>query len=292
MLLSREEMKFDVGAARFDLGRDRELLTWIFSQALFGEATGCYCGASLYMAPDIASASFYSKQAIEEFAHFRNFLRIFKILGTRPQPPHRLIRMLTTHEPLWDHHVCLEMAIGEGLVLMAFDALIDTIDEPQIKSILKTIAAQEVGHVEFGEAQTLRVLKERPGRRRQLLGRTLVSIEALKWLAKHLSQWVPKHHPVMELIPAFLDHAIRVTEERMRRLGLLEGKLADIGALRRWALIAGGMSAAFFRGLFRRRTPPIPYNYLHDPIIEEFLSGDGAAARSSPDPGEPLTSTR
>jgi hypothetical protein len=36
MLLSREEQTHDFGGARFDLDRDRDVLSWNFSQFLFG----------------------------------------------------------------------------------------------------------------------------------------------------------------------------------------------------------------------------------------------------------------
>jgi hypothetical protein len=274
MLLTREEMRFDVGAARFDLEKDKELLSWIMSQALFGEATGCYCGATLYTAPDIDAATFLSKQAVEEFAHYRNFLRIFKVLGTRPQPPHRVIRFLTGHEKLWDHHVALEMAVGEGLVLEAFYALIDTIDQPEIKAILKATAKQEEGHTSFGEQRTLQVLRETPRRRRQLLGRCLLSIEALKWLAPRVERRVPKGHPVCALLPAFLRHVIRDTELRLTRMGLLTEPLESIGFARRWALIANGLFWAFARGLFARTKPRIPDTYLRDPMTQRMLEGE------------------
>jgi len=287
MLLPRDEMKFDMGSARFDVERDKDLLGWIFSQALFGEATGCYCGAALYTAPDVGAGIFLSKQAVEEFAHFKNFLRIFRILGVRPQPPNRVIKFLTSHEELWEHHVCLEMAIGEGLVLTAFDAFIDAIDHPEIKRILKTVAQQEVGHCEFGEQQTLKALRERPDLRRQLLGRALVTLAALRFLAKRISRWTPKNHPVMDLMPRFLEHTIRVTEERLRRLGLLRGRLADIGFVSRWSLMVYGLTAAWVRGLFASKKPRIPENYLSDPIIDEFLGGD-PAREPEPDP-EPVS---
>ncbi len=286
--MTREEMKFGVGAARFDVARDRDILGWIFSQALFGEATGCYCGAALYTAPDVGAGMFLARQSVEEFAHFRSFLKIFRILGVRPQPPNRVIKFLTSHESLWEHHVCLEMAVGEGLVLIAFDAFIDTIDHPEIKAILKAVSAQEVGHTEFGEQETLKALAARPGLRRQLLGRCLVTIAALRFLAKRISRWVPKGHPVMDLMPRFLEHTIRVTEERMRRLGLLRGKLDEICATRRWSLMAYGVLAAFARGLVASKKPRIPENYLQDPIIDEYLGGGGGAREPEPEP-EPAT---
>jgi hypothetical protein len=41
---------FDFGGATLDLedARDRALLQFVLSQALYGEATGVYCGKSLY----------------------------------------------------------------------------------------------------------------------------------------------------------------------------------------------------------------------------------------------------
>jgi len=281
MLVSREELRFDLGGARFDLERDRSLLTWIFSQSLFGEATGCYCGAALYTAPDIESATFLSRQALEEFAHFHNFLRIFRILGTRPRPPHPVMRFLTTHEKLWDHHVCLEMAVGEGLVLIAFDMLIEAFDQPDIKAILQAIADQECGHVRFGEQQTLKLLRERPRLRRQLLGRALISLAAMRLLGRHVQRWTPPGHPVMSRAPEFLEHAVRVTEMRLRRLGLLDRPLSELGRLERAGLMALGPAAAFFRGLVTSRKPRIPRNYLQDPVIDRVLGA------GRPTPGEP-----
>jgi rubrerythrin len=274
MLLTRDEMHFDAGGARFDLEKDKEILSWIMSQALFGEATGCYCGATLYTAPDIDAATFLSKQAVEEFSHFRNFLKIFKILGARPQPPHRVIKFLTGHERLWDHHVALEMAVGEGLVLEVFYVLIETIDHPEIKAILKATAHQEEGHTNFGEERTLQVLRETPRRRRQLLGRCLLSIQALKWLAPRVEKMIPKDHPVLKLMPEFLRHVIRNTEVRLTRLGLLTEPLGSIGAVRRWSLIANGLFWAFARGLFARSKPSIPETYLDDPMTARALRGD------------------
>lgn len=281
MLLTRDEMHFDVGTARFDLEKDKEILSWVMSQALFGEATGCYCGATLYTAPDIDAATFLSRQAVEEFAHFRNFLKIFKILGTKPQPPNGVIKFLTGHETLWDHHVALEMAIGEGLVLEVFYALIDTIDHPEIKAMLKSTAHQEEGHTDFGEQRTMQVLKETPRRRRQLLGRCLLSIEALKWLAPRVEKRVPKDHPVVKLLPAFLAHVIKNAELRLRRMGLLTEPLENIGFVRRWSLIANGMFWAFARGLFARRKPRIPDTYLQDPMTSRVLAGEAV-----PEPSE------
>ena len=47
-----DEGSYDFGDARFDLNdpADREILRFILSQALYGEATGVFCGKSLYSA--------------------------------------------------------------------------------------------------------------------------------------------------------------------------------------------------------------------------------------------------
>jgi hypothetical protein len=64
---------YDFGGATFDLGssRDREIVRFILSQALFGEATGVYCGRSLYAARSLEAAEFYVRQARQELAHLR-----------------------------------------------------------------------------------------------------------------------------------------------------------------------------------------------------------------------------
>ena len=49
---------YDFGGACFDLEKaeDREIVRFILSQALFGEATGVYCGKSLYSAGSLEAA--------------------------------------------------------------------------------------------------------------------------------------------------------------------------------------------------------------------------------------------
>ena len=58
MLLEREEIRFDFGAAAFELPRDRDMLGWIFSQFLYGEVTGIQVGHWIHHAPDLESARF------------------------------------------------------------------------------------------------------------------------------------------------------------------------------------------------------------------------------------------
>ena len=151
MLLSRQEMTFDFGTARLSAERDRALLGWIVNQFLYGEVTGIQCGHWLYEAPDLDAARFFSRQAVEEFQHVDNFLRILDLLGEAPAPPHRIVRFLSTGmmPASFEEHVCLEMALGEGFVLMALYAVIDTIDHPGIREILERGGLDDVDPAEF-----------------------------------------------------------------------------------------------------------------------------------------------
>src|SRR3954464_6308971 len=112
MLVSREEMRFDFGGAKFRLPRDAALLGWIFSQFLYGEVTGIQCGHWLYRAPHFGAAVFLAKQAGEELSHVKKFLRILSLLGEKPEPAHWAVRFLSTGMMggSWGEHVALEMA--------------------------------------------------------------------------------------------------------------------------------------------------------------------------------------
>ena len=59
-------MSFDFGGAKLDPVKDREMLGWMFNQFLYGEVTGIQIGEWLYNAPDLESARFLSRQAVEE----------------------------------------------------------------------------------------------------------------------------------------------------------------------------------------------------------------------------------
>src|SRR3954466_1940425 len=169
MLLTREEMTFDFGPARLSAERDARLLAWVMNQFLYGEVTGIQCGRWLYEAPDLESARFFSRQAVEEFQHVDNFLRILDLLGEPPAPAHPLVRFLTTGmmPGSFEEHVCLEMAQGEGFVLMALYGVIDTLDQPDVVAILQRAVKQEERHVDFGERRTARAVREQPGLKRR-----------------------------------------------------------------------------------------------------------------------------
>src|SRR5215467_13232338 len=164
MLVSREEMRFDFGGAKFRLPRDASVLKWIFDQFLYGEVTGIQCGHWLYRAPSLEAATFFARQAVEELSHVRQFLRLYDLIGVRPRRAHPVIRFMATGAmgATYAEHVATEMAVGEGLVLMIFYALIDTIADERLVKILEGAARQEERHVAFGERQTLRLVQADP----------------------------------------------------------------------------------------------------------------------------------
>jgi hypothetical protein len=269
MLLSRAEMTFDFGGAKFEAARDGEFLAWSFSQFLYGEVTGIQCGHWLYHAPDLDAAAFFAKQAGEELSHVRSFLRILELLGAPPQPPHRVVKFLSTGfmGGTFEEHVSLEMAQGEGLVLMVFYALIDTLDHPEIVRILEAACVQEERHVAFGEERTARAVAERPGLRRRLLGLNLVSLGGTARLARWMQKRMPAEHPVLRQLPAFLARANDASELRLRRMGLLDRPLAELGRARRAALMLEGLAARYAGALLPRRRRLLTDTYLADPVV-------------------------
>src|SRR5512141_918330 len=104
---------YDFGGAVFDLNapRDRDIVRFILSQALFGEATGIYCGKSLYAARSLEAAEFYVRQARQELAHLRLFADIFRALELEPLPGHWVIRLPSSHNEYYPLKVFLEHAV-------------------------------------------------------------------------------------------------------------------------------------------------------------------------------------
>ena len=196
MLLTREEMTFDFGGAKLDPERDRELLGWMFNQFLYGEMTGIQVGHWLYDAPDVNAARFLARQSLEEMQHVDNFLRIMTSLGLSPGEAHWAVRFLSTGMMggSWAEHVALEMAQGEGFVLMAFYGIIDTLDHKPSVDILRRAVKQEERHVEFGEQQTMKAIAGKSGLRRRLLGMSLVSMWAVRRLVRFMVIWLFKDY--------------------------------------------------------------------------------------------------
>ena len=270
MLLTREEMTFDFGGARFDAVRDRQVLAWMMHQFLYGEVTGIQCGHWLYGAPDLEAARFFSRQAVEEFQHVDNFLRILEMLGESPAPAHPMVRFLTSGmmPSTFEEHVCLEMALGEGFVLMALYGVIDTLEHEQIRAILQRAVKQEERHVDFGERRTSALVRARPSLRRRLLGLSLVSTWGVRRLGAFMRSRLPADHPVLSKLPAFLEFTVGCAEKRLLRMGVLAKPLAELSALEKAAAVAEAYGTSLLtaplRLLPRKR---LTDTYLRDPAV-------------------------
>lgn len=299
MLLSREEMTVDFGGARLDPTRDRDALAWMMSQFLYGEVTGIQVGQWLYDAPDLESARFLARQAVEELQHVDNFLRIMALLEVEPRPPHPMLRLLATGMmgSSWAEHVSLEMAAGEGYVLMCLYALIDTLDHPQVVEILSRAVRQEERHVAFGEQQTMKLVTARPSLRRRLLGLNLVSLWAVGRLARFMESRLPQDSPALRQLPHFLRRVVAAHEARMLRMGLLAGPLCDLSAVRRALLVAEAYAAKLLAVPLRlvRRKKRLTDTYLSDPALRPSmgtLTGFPSPAVQEVVGQSPQTSTR
>ena len=286
MLLTREEMTFDFGGAKLDPVKDRELLEWMLNQFLYGEVTGIQIGHWLYDAPDFDAAKFLARQSLEEMQHVDNFLRIMSMLGCQPRPAHPVLRFLATGMMggSWAEHVALEMAQGEGFVLQAFYAVIDTLDHKPSVDILRRAVKQEERHVEFGEQQTTKAIEGKAWLRRRLLGLSLVSMWGVRRLTSFMEKRLPPDHVVLKHLPAFLAHANKCAELRLQRIGVLDRPLAEIGGLKRAALVAeayGGKALGGLGSLLMLPLRALPFwpkkkrltdTYLRDQHITGFAS--------------------
>ncbi len=264
-------MKFDFGGAKFRLPADAPILKWIFDQFLYGEITGIQCGHWLYRAPSLEAAAFFARQAVEELSHVRQFLRIYDLIGMRPGPAHPLIRLMATGSMGTDYaeHVATEMAVGEGLVLVVFYALIDTIEDERVVKILQGAARQEERHVAFGERQTQRLVAQNPQLAPSLLGLNLGSLLAMKKLARYVSKRLGQQHEVLRQAPAFLEHLVAVVELRLQRMTVLSGRISEIKPLRRGWLLAKAHLRHWLAGL-RPGPKLLTRTYLDDPSIKSL----------------------
>jgi bacterioferritin (cytochrome b1) len=295
MLLTREEMTFDFAGDRLDPVADKPLIEWVINQFLYGEMTGIQVGHWFYQAPDIEAAKFLARQSLEEMQHVDNFLRMLRMMDMKPGPAHPLVRFLSTGMMggSWAEHVCLEMAAGEGFVLAAFYAVIDTLDHQPSVDILRRAVKQEERHVEFGEQQTMKAIAGRAGVRRRLTGMHLVSLWAVRRLARFMQKRLPPQHAILRHLPTFLDHVNRCAEIRMQRMGLIDRPLADISGTRR-ALLVGEAYAAKIPGAlvslvtlpFRLVAAPFRKKrltdiYLADPYLARFAAAASPAVTES-----------
>ncbi|MGE0402120.1 MAG: ferritin-like domain-containing protein, partial [Kofleriaceae bacterium] len=235
-----------------------------------------------------------------EMQHVDNFLRIMAMLGCQPKPAHPAVRFLATGMMggSWAEHVALEMAQGEGFVLQAFYAVIDTLDHKPSIDILRRAVKQEERHVEFGEDQTRKAIEGKPWLRRRLLGLSLVSMWGVSRLAGYMEKRLPADHVVMKHLPAFLMHANKCAELRLQRIGVLDRPLAEIGAAKRAALVAeayGGKALGGLGSLLMLPLRALPFwpkkkrltdTYLRDRHITGFTSLALPAQAASEQPQE------
>lgn len=240
MLLSREEMSFDFKGKKLDPVRDKDTIVWAVQQFLYGEVTGIQIGHWLYNAPDLDAARFLSRQAVEEFQHVGNFLRILTLLDAQPAPANPTVRFLATGMMggSWAEHVTLEMAMGEGLVLQAFYAIIATVDHPEIVQILERGVKQEERHVAFGERRTMLAVQGKPWLRRRLLGLALVSLWGVGKLEGFMRSRLPMDHPALAQLPDLVKHSVRMAETRLIRMGLIDRPLSEVSTLRKLGYVA------------------------------------------------------
>jgi 1,2-phenylacetyl-CoA epoxidase catalytic subunit len=309
MLLTREEMAFDFGGAKLDPVKDKELLVWAVQQFLYGEVTGIQIGHWLYNAPDLEAARFLARQAVEEFQHVGNFLRILEILKAKPAPAAGAVRFLATGlmGNDWAEHVALEMALGEGLVLQAFYAMIETVDEPEITSILKRGVKQEERHVEFGEQQTAKAIEGKPWLKRRLLGLALVSLWGVSRLEAFMKSRLDMNHTAVKQLPELVKFTVRAAETRLVRIGLIDRPLSELSTFAKLALVVEAYGGKAIGGLvslvlgvvlfplriFGVGTPKrLTDTYLDDPLVrakavvaeadvdDDAPHASGAAARA------------
>jgi hypothetical protein len=291
MLIPRQELSHDFGGARFDPDRavDRRFLAWVFNQFLYGEVTGIQCGHWLYRAPHLSAATFLARQASEELSHVRKILRILSVLGERPAPAHGAIRFLATGMMGgdWGDHVCMEMALGEGLVLTAFYALADTIEQPEIHRILEQATLEEERHVEFGERETRAWLERHPEDRSRLLGKALLQRWALERLRGYVGRRLIRAnpelaaHPVLGQFDAFYSTVLEGFARRVDRLGLCDRPLRELSGLACARLLLA-LPFRQLRARFRYRPARLTDTYLTDPLVT--AESERFAPRSTPTP--------
>jgi hypothetical protein len=223
-----ESAEYSFRGACFDLAheRDRQVLGFVLSQALYGEATGVYCGRSLYAAVSLEAAQFYVRQAKQELNHLQLFADIFRTLSLTPVPPHWVIKVLAAHNDYYPLKVLMEHALGEGMVLDIFrDVLIGTLPDsdprvPQIKKKLRVICREEREHVAWGEKETRRILAERPGLARPFYGVVLMQLALVPLVVRGLTR-LSEGHPVLVQLPDFVAHVQARVLRQAQSLGIV-----------------------------------------------------------------------
>jgi len=265
-MASEIDFAFDFEGATFDLNdpEDREIVRFILSQALFGEATGIYCGKSLYQARSLEAARFYVRQARQELNHLELFADIFRLLEMEPMPGHWIIRLMSSHNNYYPLKVLMEHAIGEGLVLDIFkDVLLQTLsdDHPgvnEVKKKLRSICREELEHVAWGEKETRWALQTRPWLKWPFYG--LVELQLV--LAPLMLTPFRKRaagHAVLKHMEAFVEHVNQRVWTQGRSMGFVPDRRPGL-LMRLFAMSAGTL--LFVRSQFARATSSLDKSYI------------------------------
>lgn len=259
---------YDFQGAVFDLHSpaDRDIVCFMLSQALYGEATGVYCGKSLYAAGSLEAARFYLRQARQELNHLELFADIFRILEMQPQPPHWVVKLLSAHNNFYPLKVLMEHAIGEGMVLDIFrDVLLQTLPDddprvPDIKRRLRVVCREEEEHVAWGEKETRRLLGERPALKTPFYGLLELQLSVLPFIVRAFEARAAGH-PVLRHLGGFVAHVRARVWRQGQDLGFAPAERPGL-ARRLWAMSWG--VALFLRSQLARSTSKLEKIYLSE----------------------------
>lgn len=263
-----EDTAYDFGGATFDLDdpEDREIVRFILSQALYGEATGVYCGKSLYSARSLEAAKFYVRQAKQELGHLQLFAEMFRALDMTPAPAHWVIRLLSAHNNYYPLKVLMEHALGEGMVLDIFkDLLLQTLPDehpavPNIKKKLGVVCREEQEHVAWGEKETRRLLAERPWLATPYYGLLELQMAVLPLLVRAFRSRA-QGHPVLGHLEGFLEFVRERVYAQGRALGFVPPKRPRL-PFRLWAMFTGLL--LFVRSQFSRSHSKLEKIYIEE----------------------------
>ncbi len=258
---------FDFGAQlNLQDPKDRELLCFVLSQALYGEATGVYCGKSLYAAQSLEAARFYLRQARQELNHLELFADIFRSLELQPMPAHWVIKLLSAHNNYYPLKVLMEHAFGEGMVLDIFrDVLLQVLPDddpriPDIKKKLVVVCKEEEEHIAWGEKETMRLMQVSPWLRWPFYG-------ILEWqmlLAPQVAWAVGRmgvDHPILKRLPAFVGAVQKKLWKQGQALGIVPAERPGLPTrlfAMTWAVLL------FLRSQFARSHSRLEKNYLSE----------------------------
>ena len=266
--MATTEPGYDFGDARFDLNdpKDREIVGFVLSQALFGEATGVYCGKSLYQARSLEAARFYVRQAHQELNHLEHFAAIFRLLELEPEPGHWVIRLMSSHNNYYPLKVLMEHAIGEGMVLDIFkDVLHQCLpdDHPgvdKVKKRLRAISMEEVEHVEWGEKETKYLLTQKPWLKYPYYGLLELQLMVAPLVLRPYRN-LGKDHPVLSHLPKFVEHVNQRVWKQGQDMGFVPEQRP--GFFKRVLCMAAG-AALFVRSQLARANSTLDKTYIRE----------------------------